>query len=376
MAAARRGLRTRAAIAAGAALPLLLLAPAGCAAIRTAGILEDALRPASALRDEVEESEARVPFGDADLRLRISRARGSTGPLPAVLVVHGAAEGGADDPRMEALWRSLAAHGATAAALDLPTLRRFELDPRDPDRVAAAAAWLAGRADLAEDGRTALLGVSVGGSYAILAAADPSIRDRVSAVFAFGAYADLGGLLEIWLVGPGRAVPGLFDPVREGRRLVFLGNLDRLVPPADHAAAASVLRALLDGTPPPAPEGPLADRTRALLDAAISEEPIPQEAARALLEPLAADIEALSPSRARTAPAAPVWLLHAEGDPVVPASDGETLRAALRARGADAVLHVTDLFGHVDPAGGEPPSFLDALPLVWFLSGFVGEAGL
>ena len=109
---------------------------------------------------------------------------------------------------------------------DLANLRRYRVDSADPDRIAALAVRLGG------DGPLSLAGISIGGSYALVAAARPELAGRLECVFAFGAYADLEQVLRGWMLEP-RAARELYDPLVEGRRLVMRGNVDRLVPRAD-----------------------------------------------------------------------------------------------------------------------------------------------
>jgi dienelactone hydrolase len=371
---ARRRRRRRIAVAAAAlaAVVVLLAAPA-CSALRAGAVLRDALQPMPEVETKVREYEGFADGpGAAAVRIRMAVPRERDGPWPACLLVHGAVDAGPDDPRLVAMARSLAAHGWAVGSVELAALERFRLDAEDPRRVAAAARWLADRADTARDGRVALAGISVGGSYAILAAEEPDLRGRVPAILAFGAYSDLEALLLHWMTTRADAPPGMLDPSTEGRRAVLLGNVDRLVPAAEAETARGALRDLLAGRPRAVPEG-LSEATRRVLRAAGSAEPLSPDEAHALLAQFAGDLARLSPGRA-AAPPTPVWLLHADADPVVPASDAATLAGALGSRGAEVEVHVTDLFGHVDARDGGSPSFLRAWPLLRFLGAFLDAA--
>lgn len=360
-----------------AALAVVALAAAavvpGCSALRAGAVLRDALGPPEALAEDVVERDERAPHGAGSLRVRLAVPADDEGPWPAILLVHGAAAGGPDDPRMVAFARSLAAHGFAVGSLDLDGLAEFRIDAEDPARVAAAASWLAGRADVARGGRIALGGISVGGAYALLAAEDPALEGRLTAVLAFGAYADLEALLLGWMTTSVPASPGMLDPHAEGRRLVLLGNLGRLVPEAERDAVAAGIRAAIRGAPPER-RSALSEESVRVLDAAESTGPLEPARARALLAPFAEDLAALSPARSGSGPRAPVFLLHAEGDPVVPSADAGILGAALDRRGAEVEVHVTDLFGHVDARGGEAPSIFVAWPLLRFVGRFLDAA--
>ena len=346
----------------------------GCSALRAGHVLGDALGPASALAGRVVESEERAPHRGTSVRVRLAvPADGGAGPWPAILLVHGAAQGGPDDARMVALQRSLAANGFAAGSIDLAGLAEFRMDAEDPARVASAAAWLASRADVAEDGRVALLGISVGGAYTLLAAADPALDGKVPAVLAFGSYADLEALLLTWMTTASAGAEGMLDPHTEGRRLVLVGNVDRLVPAEERDAVAAAIRATIDGRPVPRTTGlsPAAER---VVRAAESSRPLGRADAEALLASMSADLRSLSPSHAASVPRARVFLLHATNDPVVPASQLEVLRDELASRGVDVEAHLTDLFGHVDATDGESPGFFEAWPLLSFVGGFLDAA--
>lgn len=356
------------------AIGVVVLLLASCSAVRAGRVLRDALDPGLDLASRVEETEWTVAARAGPTRVRLLRPVGVQGPLPAFVVVHGAVDVGADEPRLTALARSISSRGATVGAIDLPALRSFRLDARDPGRIADVAAALAARTEIAADGRVALIGISVGGSYCLVAARDPALRERVPAVLGFGAYDDLNGLLSTWMTDPVDA-PGMFDPWREGRHLVFLGNVERLVDTRDVPWTRHALQALLRGEAAPRRPDDLGERARRLIDVAESEAAVPPATAEALLAPLEDDLARLSPLPTDDPPRGlHVYLLHGDGDPVVPTSAAHALGAGLEAAGADTRVHVTDVFGHVD--AGEQPSLWQAWPLLRFLGAFLSDSGM
>jgi len=370
----RRAHRRAGTVACVLALGLaLFMSVSGCGALRAGRVLADALTPPPDLHHAVEETDVEVRRDEDVLGMTVYRPTDAEGPLPAVLVVHGAVERGARDSRMVALARSLAAHGATVAAPDLPALGVLRIDDEDRRRLADAALWLADRDDLAEDGRVAVLGISVGGSYGLLAAADPRLRDRVSAVLAFGAYDDLRALLLRWMTEPSPQ-PELFDPFTEGRRRVLLGNVARLVDPTDRAAVERELRALLRGGVSRDLLPDAAESARRVVSVARSTTAVDPDTAARLLAPLADELRALSPIPWTGPLPAPVYLLHGDADPVVPVASGRALAAALEAAEGSVSFFATGAFGHV--TAGESPSLFELWPLLSFLGDFLEDAGL
>jgi dienelactone hydrolase len=355
-------------VAALACIALAAFLAGACSAVRASRLLQDALDPPADLAERIEMREVAVPTRAGDVPVLVFRPRGATGPLPGVVLVHGAVDAGARESRLQAFARSFAARGAVVATPHLSSLAAFRLDADDPRRVADVGLWLTRNGSGA--GTVALAGVSVGASYAILAADDAVLRDRVVAVLSFGAYADLDALLFRWMTNPAPA-PGLFDPLTTGRRLVLLGNVDRFVPPTDREAVSARIAALLAGRTMPAE--PVSAEAQAVVDVAVSTAPLDPAGAREFLAHLATETQALSPVHA-SAPSAAVHLLHGADDPIVPSEDLDTLAAALAARGVRVSVHRTEVFAHVDAE--HAPGLLEAWPLLRFVGSFLDDAGL
>ncbi|MHC4954057.1 MAG: alpha/beta hydrolase family protein [Planctomycetota bacterium] len=309
--------------------PLLVT---GCGFPRAARLLEDSLRPASELTEGITEDERQI----AGVRVRIFRPTDTDKTPPAILLVPGAVVDGIDDERFIALARAMAKQGFEVGTPCLPTLRTFEIHGYDPERIATIALEFAG------DRKVALAGISIGGSYSLVAAARPEMKDKLSCVFSFGGYADLPDLLELWMTAPPTDAQGVLDPLHEGRQLVLQGNKHRLDPGAYAAAMAS--------------------------DAALT-----KEQADRLLAPIRKDLEMLTPAAEGRVPACPVFLLHGKEDPIVPSTDAAVLRDHLKENGAKVRLLVTGLFSHVD-AEGHRPSLWRVLPMLRFIAAFLRAA--
>jgi dienelactone hydrolase len=92
--------------------------------------------------------------------------------------------------RFPGLGEALARSGFTALHYWSPAMRDFRLDPADVADIASAYDRLLARPDIAP-ARTGLIGTCVGGAFALMAAADPRIRDRVAFVWAYAPYASI-----------------------------------------------------------------------------------------------------------------------------------------------------------------------------------------
>ena len=239
---------------------------------------------------------------------------------PGLVLVHGLAADGKDDPRLDEAARQLARAGWAVAVPTVEGLTRLRLRPEDREAVEASVAALQA------DGyaRVALLGVSLGAGPALLAAADPATAPRLTAVLALGGYASAVELLRYTLTGAYAfgEVAGRASAVHESAIAQFAqanGELldeagRRLVDNRDPAAVDEYVRAL-----PP--------RTRALL-------------------------HALSPGPAVAGLRAPLFLVHGRGDPAVPFTESLRLEAAARAAGRPVRTAIVGSVAHVEADRG------------------------
>lgn len=114
----------------------------------------------------------------------------SAGPHPAVLCVLGVVPAGVVHPMTRQLGEGLARGGFVALLHTSTAMRDLRLDPDDTrDLVSAYDALV--RQPYVDPARSGLLGVCVGGSFALMCAADAAIRDRVRFVFAYAPYSSM-----------------------------------------------------------------------------------------------------------------------------------------------------------------------------------------
>ena len=166
-------------------------------------------------------------------------------PWPALVFMNGATPDGRAHPMVLRLSVALARSGRRVFIPDLPGIAGGELSPAT---LSAAVAFTETAADLPEtaDGRVALAGVSIGGSLALLAAADPRVADRSSAVVCIAPYSDLAKVMLLATTGSyredGRVVPYAAPPYLA---VGLARSLAAMLPPTSEAAAlCSELRSL------------------------------------------------------------------------------------------------------------------------------------
>jgi fermentation-respiration switch protein FrsA (DUF1100 family) len=179
-----------------------------------------------------------------------------------------------------------------------------------PGDVRPVVATLAARAR-----PTVMVAVSVGAGPALLAAADPAVRERVRIVLSLGGYASAAELLRFFLTG----------------EYAWAGIRGRVV--HDPAVVRAFVEANADLLDTPAREA-LADPARAA--ATLTAPP-----------PAVADLLAqLSPERVAGAIRARLILFHGIDDPAVPYTESLRLAAARPERTDVVLVHVLE---HVEP---------------------------
>jgi pimeloyl-ACP methyl ester carboxylesterase len=261
----------------------------------------------SAVTDPPDRRPLDLPGTSADLYVRAGLVRGR----PLVLV-HGLSAHGKDDPRVQEAAALLGRAGFDVAVPTIPGLTHGRLGPEDIEPVVRT---LAARAE-----KTVVVGVSVGAGPALLAAADPRVRDRVSAVLSLGGYASAREVVRFWLTGA-YAYQGISGRVEHDPEVVkafVRANADRLGPSS---------RAILEAADPQAVER--------LLDAPPAD--------------LQRYLESLSPLRVAPAIGARLFLVHGRADRAVPYTESVRLAAARPDR---TTLVLVGLVGHVEGAGG------------------------
>ena len=234
----------------------------------------------------------------------VAAPHGGVGPV--VVYANAATPRGIDEPAVGRLLGGLARAGYVAIAPELPCVRCGEVTPGTVEALVAVAS--------ASGHRVALVGASTGAGLVIIAAADPRIADRVTAVTSIAPFASLREVLRIGTTGHYRGRPFAAAP------LVGTAAAQSLTASAPDDAAVA---ALLANSDPARFEGlyaALAPSTRTLMDE---------------LSPLTrvADVRA------------PVEILSSPDDPFFPVDESLALAAA----GRDVRLTVTPALEHVQP---------------------------
>lgn len=273
------------------------------------------------------------------------------GPHPGIVVCLGVVPFGVDHPQVPILGKALARAGFAALLYWSPAMRDFRLDPEDSENIALAYDWLIEQ-PYVDPARSGLLGTCVGGSFALMTAASPLIRDRVAFIAAYAPYSSMGTFARdiasaTRSCGGGRE-PWQVDPLT---RKVFVHSLTAWLEPSEaerlHNALATE-RGDLDGRSLSAD----AQAVYALLTALDEDD---AEVALQHLPPSMQErLAALSPVNYLENIHTPlIVLLHDRGDQVIPVGESRRLHVALA--GHTGVQYTEMEFQHLDPVKGKLP---------------------
>lgn len=297
---------------------------------------------AAAFTDEPELLETTV----AGLPTTVARPGGGR-EAPTLVVVNGAAEEGRTHPVLQRLASGLARAGYVVLVPELPGLARGELTE---DTVQATI-------DVARAGgdRVGFVGVSVGTSLALVAAADEALAGRVSVITGTAPYADLSNLVRLATTGYYRDGDLLLPHETDPFLAVAVARSIASALPAGPQRDA--LLALDDDTADPLaplrtldPET-LAPDVRSIVELLVNEDPRRfDELYAAAPAELRGIVERLSPLTAAAEIEAKVELASAPQDEYVPLAEPQAFVHAA----PDARLTITRTLEHAipDPSAG------------------------
>lgn len=267
------------------------------------------------------------------------------GPHPAIVMCLGVVPFGVDHPQIPRLETALARFGFLALIHWSPAMRDLRLVPDDAEDIALAYDWLVRRADV-DASRSGIFGTCVGGSFALLAAARPRVRDRVAFVGAFAPFSSVSTLIRDIASGTtaddGVATPWTVDQIT---RRVFVRSVTCVLEPAE---ADALRMAYEEGRPlDPSTLSLDARAVHALLFA--RDRDAADDAMRGLPASLRERLDRMSPLEHVAELAAPLVMFgHDRDDHVIPVGESRRLAAALAGRPGVRYTEYA-MFEHADP---------------------------
>ena len=281
------------------------------------GLLEAAVRLGTAEPSVVDEPVAGVPA------LVVRPGRSPT--RPALVVLNGVTARGRHHPALGRVAVALGRAGFVACVPDPPGLAR---GPLGLQTLRATTDVIDAVAARAPGGRVGLVGVSVGGTLALLAAERPELAERITVVACIAPHLDFVGALRLATTGE---APGFLS-------LVLARSLLAALPPgSERDALVERLDAVADDHPDPLAllsETPADGGVRAVCELLLNRDPARfDELYERLPAALQAGLVELSPLAGAAKLHAPVELALPRQDRYVPASDNFAFaRAAANTR--------------------------------------------
>jgi len=269
----------------------------------------------------------------------------------ALLVFLGANAAGRDDTDVVNFGNALARAGYVPMFSWSPTMGlQNNVDPAEIENLVLAFQHLRGL-DYVDPDRLGMAGFSVGGSFVMVAASDPRIRDDVAFINAFGAYYDArdffvqiasstkrsGNTVERW-------------DVDKLTRRVFVNELIEVAPTeaerniltrrfVDNAEVAQAELDQLEGA---------ANISRLLLDGTSPEEA--GELLNQMPDDFLEELDGISPSNHIDNFENRLLIMHDVGDPLIPVGESRRLVETLRSQGRQDMRYTeTEIFEHVRP---------------------------
>jgi dienelactone hydrolase len=320
--------------------------------------------------------EYRAPDGatlPADLWLPASAS--PTSPVGGVVFVSGVNSQGRAHPAFARIAAAMARTGAAVLIPELPVFFDVRVDGTEVGRIAAAFEALADRPEVDPD-RIGIMGVSVGGSLSLMAAAEPAIADRVAWVGSFGAYADAAEIVPEVLTHQYRLDGELVEwaPALLVRQIVFGLLTEQVTDGRDHGYLYGAYDHLNNEGIHPLPDADIPLQTDAgrAVEAILLAETLPEAEALLALAPAegTAMLAAISPIHRVADIEARVFLMHDTGDQHIPISHAHALRAAMEDAGVEVEFGEFRLFNHVQP---DTRDLGKAAPELWKLFWYIRQ---
>jgi dienelactone hydrolase len=273
------------------------------------------------------------------------------GPHPGIVVCLGVVPFEVDHPQVPVLGRALARAGFVALLYWSPAMRDFRFDAADIENIALAYHWLIEQ-PFVDPARSGLLGTCVGGSFALMAAASPLIREQLAFLAAYAPYSSMwtfakdiasatrsfGDLREPWQVDQLTRrvfVHSLVAWLKEDEAQRFheaFENGGGVLNPGELSLDGKAVYALLTAT------------NEDQANAALKSLPNLMQQQLSTLSPINYLQDIHTPA---------IILLHDRGDQVIPVFESRRLFAALN---GFPRAHYTEMqFSHLDPVKGKLP---------------------
>ncbi|HEY6350076.1 MAG TPA: hypothetical protein VI636_11775 [Candidatus Angelobacter sp.] len=319
------------------------------------------------VRHQVEIGESQNK--DAPFHYRLYKPLGVTDP-PGVVLLHGVHHLGIEDPRLVNFARAVAETGVVVMTPELQDLADYHITSATVNQIDAAVVFLSKEVN---QGKVGVMGLSFAGSLALLAACDPQYADRIGFVLAIGSYDDLSRVSRFFATNTiedpnGKTVP--FAAHEYGVLILAYSHLEDFFSAQDVPIAREALRLWLWEKPEASRFAEqLSPAGRAEWELLLHHRDQLRQKFLDEIKLHQAEMEPVSPHGQLQGLKVPVFLLHASGDSVIPASETSWLERDVPQQDLKAVL-ISPALIHVNMA--ETVTLRQKWDVVHFLAQVVG----
>lgn len=324
-------------------------------------LLELPVRPVTWLTPDPTVERGFIDYGSGRILADIYRPAGDA-PRAAVVFSMGAPPLDLDDSRLVKLAEDAARAGLVMVVPFSERLDDERIEPEEIDALVGIFQYLEQQPYVDPD-RIGYIGVSVGGSLALVAAADPRIADRVDYVVSFGAY--FNGIDALAAIGSQRITyDGLEETWEPNHHSVEVMALLLIWELSDDTDREVLCRAFVDPGDrlrlcglasvdrDPVTEADVARLTpegRAAYDIMTGPDPArTEELLSQLPQAAVAKLTQLSPEGVLADLKGELYVIHDRGDEYIPYVESRRMRDALAGRN-DVHFTEVSLFEHVEP---------------------------
>jgi pimeloyl-ACP methyl ester carboxylesterase len=297
----------------------------------------------------VENIMLHVESGDVRARLYLPEHKPNA---PALVVLHGVHHLGIDEPRLTSFASAMASCGIRVLTPELPDIMDYHVGSASIRTIGESTRWFAQRTG----GPVGVMGLSFSGGLSLIAAADPLYHPDFKFVFAVGSQDSMGRVVQYYRTGADERPNGTIEelPAHEyGPLVIEYEYVEDFVPARDVPVIRAVLRAHLyeDKAAEAEAEAKL-NPAQAAMAKELMDGYSPKT--RAMIEAVSmkhiADMDSLSPSGSLGKLTTPVYLLHGEGDNIIPSAETLWMASQLPRETLQAML-VSPVISHIDMDG-------------------------
>jgi acetyl esterase/lipase len=293
---------------------------------------------------------------------------------PAMVIFHGVHHLGIDEPRLVGFASAMAGCGIRVLTPELPGIKDYHVSEDSVAAIGESVKWFAAQTG----GPVGVMGLSFSGGLALVAASDPHYRSDFKFIVAVGSQDSMLRVAEYYLTGRDARPDGSVEtlpPHEYGPLVLEYENLDDFVPAQNLDPVRALLKAHLYEDRPgeaAAKLGMTEAQQREARDLMDTKLPATRVAIAASIARHAGDSPGLSPQGRLRTLGTPVYLLHGEGDNIIPSAETLWMASELQPDDLKAVL-VSPVLSHLD-LNGPKPGTMDQWRLIHFFALMIHEA--